>query len=562
MTNAAIARLLAEYADLLEVQGANVHRLRHYRTAARVLKKLPLEADRGEAGLGDKLAATVEEIAETGHFAALEELRAKLPPVVPAALAISGLGPKKVSRLVDQLQLQTVEDLRDAAESGRIAEVAGFGPKSGQTVLEGLRQQEAVSGQVLLAVAVEHVDGIIAELSPLEAVEDVHITGQLAMRQETVDQAAVVVAVLGDLETVADNLTDVLGEQELQPIEPGESVGDDLVAELSPDTAADIRAFRLTSREGLPVDLLLAPAAIAAELADLFAASPGYQATIATAVRDAGLEADGGIDSLRMQLGLPEHPPEVRTDDCDFAAEVGPLVTLEQMRGDVHMHTTASDGRDSILAMAEAAAARGYDFIAITDHSQRVSMANGLDAVRLRKHWDEIRATDAPLRVLCGIECDILEDATMDLPDDVLAEADLVIAVLHYGLRQPREQIMRRLLHAAEHPHVDIIGHPSGRILLKRPPADIDWPTLLRACRDFGTCLEINSAPPRLDLAAEHAQAAAAEGIPIVISTDAHATAQLDYMQWGVGQARRAGLRGDQVANTRSTEDFLAMLKR
>jgi DNA polymerase (family 10) len=235
------------------------------------------------------------------------------------------------------------------------------------------------------------------------------------------------------------------------------------------------------------------------------------------------------------------------------------------MQGDLHMHKTASDGKATIREMAEAAKARGLKYIAITDHSKRVSMANGLDADRLRKHWDEIRLVRKEvtgIEILCGVECDILEDATMDLDDEVLSEADWVIAVLHYGLKQPRDQIMQRLLNAIRNPNVDAIGHPTGRMLSNRPPADIDFTTFFKAAADNGVLLEINASPERLDLDDVQAAAAKSYGIPIVIDTDSHSTNGFNALRFGVDQARRAGLTKEDVANTRSFKEFKKMLRK
>jgi DNA polymerase (family 10) len=240
------------------------------------------------------------------------------------------------------------------------------------------------------------------------------------------------------------------------------------------------------------------------------------------------------------------------------------LVELSDIHGDLHMHTTATDGTATIAAMAEAAKERGLKYIAITDHSKRVTMANGLDAPRLRAHWkaiDKVRKEITGIDILCGIECDILEDATLDLPDDVLAEADWVIAVLHYGLKQPREQIMKRLLNAVKNPHVDVIGHPSGRLLTRRGGADIDYATLFKAAADNGVLMEINAHPSRLDLDDVQTAAAKDHGIPIVISTDAHSPHGLDVMEFGVYQARRAGLEKKDVANTRTLKQFQRLLR-
>jgi DNA polymerase (family 10) len=240
------------------------------------------------------------------------------------------------------------------------------------------------------------------------------------------------------------------------------------------------------------------------------------------------------------------------------------LIEVGDIRGDLHMHTTATDGKATIREMADAARKRGLEYIAITDHSKRVSMANGLNADRLRAHWREIekvRCEFSDIKILCGVECDILEDATMDLDDGVLSEADWVIGVLHYGLKQPREQIMKRLMCAIRNPYVCAIGHPSGRMIGHRPGADIDYTELLKAAADFGVMLEINAHPSRLDLDEIQAAAARDMGIPIIIDTDAHSVLGLDVLKYGIDQARRAGLEAGDVANTRPVDEFVRMLR-
>ena len=273
-------------------------------------------------------------------------------------------------------------------------------------------------------------------------------------------------------------------------------------------------------------------------------------------------------EEVYASVGLPWFPPELRENRHEFewadAGKLPELVTVADIKGDLHMHTTASDGAATIEQMAIAARERGLKYIAITDHSKRVSMANGLDAIRLRKHWEEIRRireTISGIEILCGIECDILEDATMDLPDDVLAEADWVIAVLHYGLKQPGEQIMKRLMTAVSNPHVDIIGHCSGRMIGRREGADINFSELLKAAADNQVMMEINAHPSRLDLDDIHAAAAKDLGIPIVISTDSHSVNGFEVLEYGVDQARRAGLTKDDVANTRTLKEFRKLLK-
>jgi DNA polymerase (family 10) len=274
-------------------------------------------------------------------------------------------------------------------------------------------------------------------------------------------------------------------------------------------------------------------------------------------------------EEVYKAVDLPWIPPELRENRGEIEqAEAGTLpklIELSDIRGDLHMHTTATDGAATIAEMVAGAKERGLKYIAITDHSKRVSMANGLDSDRLRAHWkeiDRIRGKTTGIEVLCGVECDILEDATMDLPDDVLAEADWVIAVLHYGLKQPREQIMKRLLAAIRNPHVKAIGHLTGRLIGKRLGAEMNRDEVLRAAADNGKMIEINAHPSRLDIDDVGAAAARDLGIPIVIDTDAHSVTGLDVMQYGINQARRAGLEAKDVANTQSWAQFKKLLQR
>ena len=332
---------------------------------------------------------------------------------------------------------------------------------------------------------------------------------------------------------------------------------------------------------GFQVDLRVVPSESFGAALQYFTGSKEHNVVLRQRAKDLGLKineygvfrGDESVagrteEEVYAAVGLPWIPPELRENRREFEwadnRQLPELLLQTDILGDLHMHTTASDGAATIAEMAAAAKARGLQYIAITDHSKRVSMANGLDADRLRKHWQEIRRVReqiSGIQILCGIECDILEDATMDLPDEVLAEADWVVAVLHYGLRQPREQIMQRLLNAIRNPHVDAIGHCTGRMIGRREGADVNFADLLKAAADHQVMLEINAHPSRLDLDDVHAAAARDHGIPIVINTDSHSVDGFDVLQYGVDQARRAGLTAKDVANTRPLPEFLKLLK-
>ena len=580
MPNGTIATRLNELADLLEIADANPFRVRAYRSAARTFKALPdpaadrLAAGRSLAelkGVGKDLAANVALLIETGTFPSLEEARAAVPPGVRAMLRLPGLGPKKVGAIFRDLGADTLEGLEAAIADGSLAALPGFGKKTGEKALKNLALVREGLSRSLLARSLPIAESLAEAVRGAAGVTACEPVGSVRRRCETVGDV--------DLSAAADRLDEGGGAAALDAF-----CGHPLVAEtlVRDDRTARVR---LATEPGRPTEAELvvnAPAAWGAglmlgtggkpHLAALrqFAGARGLRLTDDGLVTAAGEALDSATEAAVYRgLGLHPIPPELREGAETIEAAVrGPLpalVELSDLRGDLHMHTTASDGAGSIREMAAAAAARGLSYIAITDHSQRVTMANGLDAPRLRAHWravDAANVTTRGVRILKGIECDILEDATLDLPDDVLAEADWVVAVLHYGLTQPREQIMKRLFCALDSPHVDCVGHPSGRLIGKRPGADIDWDDFLDRAAATGTLLEINAAPERLDLSAEHARAAAARGIPIVVNTDAHAPSAVGAAGWGVYQARRAGLTADQVANTRDWAGMKTLLKK
>lgn len=570
MNNATIAACFDEIADLLEVQGANPFRVRAYRNAGRAVKNHPEQfaglVERGDAisgikGVGKDLAAKIVEAVTDGQIEMLEELRSEVPPVTLDMLRISGLGPKKVATILDQLAIESIDQLKAAAESGELAELAGFGKKTAASVLEGIDHLATAGNRTYLATAKEIADEIAADLAALDSTVSVEVAGSCRRRRETCGDLDMLVA--------SDNATEAM-----------DALASHRLVEKTLARGETKQRVRLAG--GLEMDLRVVPQKSFGAALQYFTGSKEHNIVMRQRSIDRGLKlneyglfrgdeqvAGADEEGIYAELGLAWIPPELREDRGEFdAAEANKLpelVTVDAIRGDMHMHTTATDGKNTIREMADAAKACGLSYIAITDHSKRVAMAGGLDGPALLKHWDAIRkeaASISGIEVLCGIECDILEDATMDLPDDVLAEADWVLGVLHYGLRQPREQIEKRLLAAIANPHVDCIGHPTGRIVGKRPGADADWTTVLDAAADNGVMMEINANPARLDLDDILARSAAERGIPIAISTDAHSTGGLDVMQWGVYQARRAGLTAYEVANTRPLEEFRKLMRK
>ena len=571
MQNAEIARQFEELADLLEIQGANPFRLRAYRNAARTISGLPdsiqeiVHNDPKELqelpGIGKDLAEKIQTIVESSTLPQLEELKEQIPPDVVRMLDIPGIGPKKVAFLFSELNIHSLDDLKAAAENGVIAEQKGFGKKTEQIILEGLEQLNQIGDRVRLAEAKAQSDAIIADLGQLDSVQHISEAGSCRRRKETVGDLDILVT-----SSEPDEVMDALADHEL----------------VSKVLARGDTKQRVRLNSGLELDLRVVPEESYGAALLYFTGSKEHNIVLRRRSQDRGLKLNEyGLfkkdklvsgkteEEVYKSLDLPWIPPEIRENRMEFTAaendDLPELIELKQIRGDLHMHTTATDGKASIQEMAEGALAKGYQYIAITDHSKRVTMANGLDSKRLRAHWKEIEKVQQKvpdIQILKGIECDILEDGTMDLPDDVLSEADWVIAVLHYGLKQPQDQINKRLLNAIQNPHVSILGHLSGRLIGKRPGADLNYGEILKAAADHGVMLEINAHPMRLDIDDIHAARAKELGIPIVINTDAHSVGGLDVMQYGVYQARRAGLTKKDVANTKTWKQFEKLLKK
>ena len=570
MKNEQIAAVFEQLSDLLEIQEANPFRIRAYRSAGRTIgstaESFASLVEQNDdltrfPGIGKDLAKQIVEVVTSGRHSQLDELREQIPAGVVDMLRIRGVGPKKVAVFYNKLNLESLDQLKAAAQAGELAGLKGFGKKTEQSILDNIDLAAEAGKRISIADARAAAETIVHDLQQLKTVTQAAVAGSCRRRKET----------CGDL--------DVLATSSDAPAAMDRLAAHPLVDSVLQrgDTKQRVRL-----KSGVEMDLRVVADSSYGAAMQYFTGSKEHNVVVRQRAKDLGLKvneygvfrgddqiAGATEEDVYAALDLPWIPPELRENRREFelaAADAMPqLVETGDIKGDLHMHTTASDGAASILEMAEAAKARGLKYIAITDHSKRVSMANGLDASRLRTHWEDIRAAREQIdgiELLCGIECDILEDASMDLADDVLAEADWVVAVLHYGLQQPREQIMKRLLAAIENPHVNIIGHPTGRLVGKREGADINMTEMLQAAADHGVMMEINAHFKRLDLDDIHAAAAKDLGIPIVISTDSHSVNGFDVLQYGVDQGRRAGLTKDDVANTKTWTQFKKLLKR
>ena len=572
--NADIARIFEEIADLLEIQGANPFRIRAYRNAARTVGELQFDiaavlAEGKELpklpGIGEDLAAKLHEIASTGTAALLDRLRRELPPAISELLRIPGLGPKRVKHLHDELDIRTLEQLYKAAQDGRIRALAGFGAKTEANILASVEAHLTKKRRFKLAVAAQYAEPLAAYLRAGRAGDEVVIAGSYRRMKETVGDIDILVAT-DDAPAAMERF---LHYPEVK----------DVLA--SGSTRASV-----TLASGLQVDLRAVPRESFGAALHYFTGSKAHNIAIRRIAQERGLKlneygafARAGRGEKRVAgetevsvfeaVGLPFIPPELREDAGEIEAarrgELPQLVELRDLRGDLHAHTRATDGRNSLRDMALAARERGLKYLAITEHSRRVAMAHGLDPVRLAKQIDEIDALNRELdgiTLLKGIEVDILDDGTLDLPDSILGKLDLVVGAVHSKFNLTRAQQTERILAAMDARNFSILAHPTGRLLDTRPPYDVDMLRVVRKAKARGIALELNAHPERLDLIDTHCRMAKDEGVPVAINSDAHSTHDFDQLRFGVGQARRGWLTAADVLNTRPLAELRRFLAR
>ena len=569
MTNAEIAAVFDQIADLLEFQGANPFRIRAYRNGARAIKDLPesVEELAGDpdrqltdiAGIGKDLAAKVVTLLQTGTLPMLEDLLAEIPQSVLAILRVPGLGPKRAAVLFSDLGISSLDQLREACQSHQVRQLTGFGAKTEAAILDGLEIAAQAELRTYWAHADQIAQSILEHLGTCQAVEKVEPAGSYRRGKDTVGDLDLLV-VAGDAPAVMDCFAAYPGLAQVL---------------LRGETKMSIRL-----RSGIQVDLRVVPARSFGAALQYFTGSQAHNVVLRGMAKELGLKvneygvfrgkkqiAGATEEEVYAALKLPWFPPELREARREFewakAGQLPSLVELDQIRGDLHVHSTWSDGLATIEEMAAEAKKRGLKYIAITDHSKRVAMAGGLTAAALRRQWAEIDKLNKRLKgfkLLKGVEVDILERGGLDLDDDLLSEADWVVASVHYGQNQSRDKITRRVVEALENPHVSAIAHPTGRLLNQRKAYEIDLDTVLKAARDQGKMMELNAHPMRLDLDDVACAAAKNYGVPIVISTDAHNVSGLEAIRFGVLQARRGGLTGEDVANTRTWRQLKKLL--
>ena len=575
MDNEKIAKNLNQLADLLEFTGANAFRLRAYRNGARQIKDLttPIKTmvTNGDDltkldGIGKGVAEKCIELCETGKLEQMEELFETVPRTVLDLLNVPKLGPKKAAALFNELNIQNLDQLKAACEEGVVSELSGFGKKTEQSILDGIAIAVAANQRILWAHADKIVKRLKDHMAECSAVERIEFAGSYRRGKETVGDLDILVT-----STEVAEVMDHFGEFE------------DITSTIvRGDTKMAVRLDR-----EFQVDLRVVPEESFGAALQYFTGSKAHNVRVRGLAKQKGLKinewgvykVDGekeeliaGKDETEVYktIGLPYFEPEIREARKEFdlanTGELPDLITLDKIKGDLHMHTTASDGKNSILEMADAAREIGLKYIAITDHSKRVTMANGLNGERLLKQWakiDEINAAaEDDFVILKGVECDILEAGGMDIEDEVLSQADWVIASIHYGQNQPMAQITDRMLGAIENPNINMVAHPTGRLLNKREAYEIDLEAVFSAASANKTLLELNANPVRLDLNDVYLMAAKEHGIPIIINTDAHRTLGLANMKYGIKQARRGGLTAKDVGNTRTLKQLMKLIGR
>lgn len=554
MHNRDVADQLRQCADLLEIKGENAFRVNAYRRAANALEEVgePVQdliaagTLTDVPGIGAGLAGAITEMVETGRYSLLEGLFDEIPSSILTLLGIPGVGPKTVGRFYRELGITTLVQLEEAASTGQLRTLRGIGPRQEARILEGIAFLNRRSNRLSIGAALPVAERLVAALRQrLDTTAE--IVGSVRRRCETVENIDLLVGV-DDPTIIAPALDGAPGVTSIEEINQSW-----VIAALSIGGTARVVA----TDPAVMGTALIRWTGSAAHVAELTNFAGG---TLPERAEEAAVYA---------ALDLPFIAPELREARGEIAAasdgRLPKLVSVADLRGDLHLHSNWSDGRATIRQLAEAARDRGYEYLSISDHSGSLRVANGLDVERLReqrKEIDKINELVPEVRLLRSSEVEVHRDGSLDFPDEVLAELDIVVASLHSGLRQPREELMKRIIRVLENPHVDIVAHPTGRIIDRRPGADYDWEEVFRVARETGTAIEINGDPARLDMNEEHARMAVEAGVLIAIDSDAHDLASLDLVRYGVGIARRAWVGPESVVNTRSLPDLLAWLSR
>ncbi|MEX2528213.1 MAG: DNA polymerase/3'-5' exonuclease PolX [Gemmatimonadota bacterium] len=573
MDNTEVARRLDELADLLEIQGSNPFRIRAYRNAIRTIQGLTQSLQEMVAreedltalqGIGKDISAHIHELLETGGLALLDEVVQEVPRELTILTQLEGVGPKKVARLWRELGVVTVDDLEAAVESGRVEALDGFGAKSASSIHRAIQDFRKHQGRFLRMEAAALLEGLLDHLRDSPELQRLEVAGSFRRGMDTV----------GDI--------DLLALVENAPVEgPGESPspGEPLPPLMERfitfpgvervDRSGPTRG-RVVLSSGLSVDLRILPQEVYGAALHYFTGSKEHNVELRSLARDRGLKiSEYGVFKEEKRVGgateeeifqavdLPWIPPVLREGRGELAAAteggLPQLVEMADIRGDLHMHSTWSDGKNTLEEMVEACVARKYAYMAITDHSRSLGVANGLSIERLRQQSAEVERLQEAfpgIRILKGSEVDILKDGSLDFPDEVLEELDIVVAAVHTHFQLRQSEMTERIIRALSHPQVDILAHPTGRLLNRREPYAVDVEAVLEAAGEYDVAVEMNANPHRLDLHDRHLFRARELGLKVAVDTDAHRVTQLDFMESGLEQAKRGWLESQDVVNT------------
>lgn len=570
VTNRDVAAIFVEIADLLDIEEANPFRIRAYRNAARNItassKNMAELVEEGFDlttlhGIGEDLSEKIIEIVQTGELAFLKKLKKSVSSELEPLLKIPGLGPKRVRLLHEKLQIDSLHDLKDALQKGKLESLQGFGPKLIGNIAAGVEKKLYEEKRYRLFDVIPVAQAIREELRKCRGVIEIETAGSIRRRKETVH----------DIDIVASC-----------------EAGSDIMARFSALEGVDKIVMEGTTRSsvvlksGLHVDLRVVPKNALGAALHHFTGSKAHNIALRTMALKKGMKineygifkGDRRIAGSRENdvfetLGLAYVEPEMRENRGEIALarehRLPRLIEAREIRGDLHIHTDYSDGANTIREMALSAREKGYEYIAVTDHTKHLTIAHGLDEKRVRRQLEEIDCINEELEgitVLKSAEVDILANGQLDLPDSVLKELDLAVCAVHYQFNLSKKEQTRRILKAMENPHFSIFAHPTGRLIGLRDAYEVDIEAVIEACLQRGCILELNAQPDRLDLNDIHCKIAKEAGVPIAISTDAHSVKDLDLMELGIGQARRGWLEKEDVVNTKSLKELMKILRR
>ncbi|MFW6366869.1 MAG: DNA polymerase/3'-5' exonuclease PolX [Spirochaetota bacterium] len=570
--NTDISAVLNRIADYLEIKGDNQFRVRSYRNAARSIENLSRSAreyiDNGDdltdlPDIGSSMAEKILTLVETGSLPQLESLEKEIDPSLLELLHIEGLGPKKVSVLHKKLHVGSLADLKKALQNGSVQKLDGFGSKTVENIQNGIADFESRGGNSRFSIktAEEIADAYVAYLTDNFLPERITVAGSYRRRKETV----------GDIDILATTAK----PQELMD-------GFTSYEEIDRVISHGKTKSSVILSSGMQVDLRIIDKKSYGAALQYFTGSREHGVAVRKIAVSKGLKAsEYGIfkgdkqiagkteEEFYRSLGLPYMEPELRENRGEIDAaqkrKLPDLITIDDIRGDIHVHSSETDGKNTIKEMAEKAKELGYEYIAITDHSQHVTVAQGMDRDRLKKHMKRMEKAHNDINgihILTGIEVDILADGSLDMDEGLLSELDVVICSVHYKLRMPEEEQTKRILRAMDNKHCKILGHPTGRMINQRGPMSLDMDRIIKAAAESGIILELNANPDRLDLSDVYCKAAKDAGVMICINTDAHSVDNYLFMKYGIGQARRGWLEKDDVLNTRTYGELMKLLKR